>query len=59
MAAWEGLEPPTPGSEDQCSNPLSYQAITAPIVAYPPLNCNGLIYGILGSLCVWRLFTII
>jgi hypothetical protein len=26
--ASEGLEPPTLGSEDRCSNPLSYEAIT-------------------------------
>ena len=25
-AASEGLEPPTLGSEDRCSNPLSYEA---------------------------------
>ena len=24
MVRPEGFEPPTPGSEDQCSNPLSY-----------------------------------
>lgn len=24
MVPAEGFEPPTPGSEDQCSNPLSY-----------------------------------
>lgn len=23
----EGFEPPTPGSEDQCSNPLSYRRL--------------------------------
>lgn len=27
-AASEGLEPPTLGSEDRCSNPLSYEANT-------------------------------
>lgn len=27
MVPVEGLEPPTPGSEDQCSNPLSYTGI--------------------------------
>lgn len=28
-AASEGLEPPTLGSEDRCSNPLSYEANSA------------------------------
>lgn len=28
----EGFEPPTPGSEDQCSNPLSYAGIIATLV---------------------------
>jgi hypothetical protein len=27
VATPEGFEPPTPGSEDQCSNPLSYGAV--------------------------------
>ncbi len=27
VARPEGFEPPTPGSEDQCSNPLSYGRI--------------------------------
>jgi hypothetical protein len=27
MVPEEGFEPPTPGSEDQCSNPLSYSGI--------------------------------
>ncbi len=28
-----GFEPTTPGSEDQCSNPLSYGCITSVIIA--------------------------
>lgn len=28
MVPAEGFEPPTPGSEDRCSNPLSYAGTT-------------------------------
>lgn len=34
MVPEEGFEPPTPGSEDQCSNPLSYSGMKHIITDY-------------------------
>ncbi len=40
VARLEGFEPPTPGSEDQCSNPLSYRRTTAAGAIVAPPHCT-------------------